>query len=170
MALRISDYQALISDIELLKRRIENVKSTYFDLQQGQHCIRDLFICLNENCINWPDISGALNMITSYSSICCNCNFEFNSVREQLYVEVPVPPDNTSLNHSIEEYFNTSDLVGRVCEDGCKKFTQAEIRNQIASVSQTKFILILLTRSIEVEHGYELNRNRIISTNDVFIR
>ena len=52
VALKISDYQALINDNELLKRRIDGVRDTYFDLQQGQQCIRDLFICLHENCIN----------------------------------------------------------------------------------------------------------------------
>ena len=81
-----------------------------------------------------------------------------------------VPPDNANLNKYIEEYFNTSDLVGQVCEDGCRKITQAETRNQLTSAANSKFLIILLARAVETEEGYEINRNKIISTNDVFIR
>ena len=74
------------------------------------------------------------------------------------------------MNNYLEDHFNTSDLVGRQCESDCKMFVQAEQRNCLTSGDQTKFILILLSRPMRTEDGYELNRNKIISTDELFIR
>ena len=92
------------------------------------------------------------------------------SETEQLYIELPVPPNNTRLNHYLEDYFNASDLVGRQCEADCQTFVQAEQRNRLTSGDQTKFILILLSRAMRTADGFELNQNKTISTDELFIR
>ena len=170
VALRLSELQDSISNPAELKRQTNAVKKLHFNLQEGQHCIRDFFICLQENQISWPDVSSQFVFSTSYTSICCGCNYEFKTETDHPYLHLQIPPDNANLNEYIEEYFNTSALVGRVCEDGCRKFTQAETRNQLTSAADSKFLIVLLTRAVETEGGYEINRNKIIATNDVFIR
>ena len=87
-----------------------------------------------------------------------------------MYVEMEVPPDNSNLSESLEDYFGTSTLDARFCSDGCKTLSQAEKRSAIKNVRQTEFFIVLLTRAIESLDGYELNENQTISTNDVYIR
>ena len=170
VALRLSELQDSISNPADLKKQTNAVKNLHFNLQEGQHCIRDFFICLQENQISWPDVSSQFVFSTSYTSIFCGCNNEFQTETEHPYLHLQVPPDNANLNQYIEEFFSTSDLVVRICEDGCRKFTQAETRNQLTSAANSKFLIILLARAVETEGGYEINRNKITSTNDVFIR
>ena len=81
-----------------------------------------------------------------------------------------MPPNNTNLNDHIEEYFNTSELVGKRCDGGCNKFVQAETRNQLTLGTQTKFLLVLLSRAMQINESGHLNTNKIVATGDLFIR
>ena len=74
------------------------------------------------------------------------------------------------MNTDIENYFNSSTFVGVFCENGCQKFVQAEKTSKVTETSETKFITVILTRATETLDGYQLNENRVTSTNDVFIR
>ena len=116
-------------------------------------------MCLQINHNSWPDISSHFVIKTKYSSVCCSCDVKVEHESEQLYLEVSVPEDNSNLNDHIEERYNTASLIGRVC-DGCKQFTQAEVRNQISLASRTKFILILLSRAMNSIEGFSLNKNK----------
>ena len=156
-------------DIEV-QRKSNLAKSQKLDFLSGQQCIRDFFICLELNNCSLPEVASLFAFSTTNSSICCACEQKMQSTSEQLYIELFVPPDNSNLNEHIEEYFNMSELLGRVCEDGCKAFTQAEKRNQLTGGSQTKFILVILARGIASEDGFSSNRNKVLATNDVFIR
>ena len=85
-------------------------------------------------------------------------------------MEFEVPPNNTNLSDAVEEFFNTSELVGRFCEDGCQTFTQAEKRSSIGFASETEFFIIILSRAIETLDGFQLKDNKIVPTEEVYIR
>ena len=77
-------------------------------------------MCLQNNQLNWPDVSCHFNFTLIHSSVCCSCNYKHQNQTDQLYLELQVPPNGTHLNTCVEEYLNTSDLVEWFC-DGCKK-------------------------------------------------
>ena len=87
-----------------------------------------------------------------------------------MYVEVPVPEDKSNLNNKIEEHLNTSSLVGIHCENLCEKFVQVEKSSKLTSVSETNFLIVVLTRGIETLDGFQMIKNRTVPTNDVFLR
>ena len=154
---------------QVRRKIIVGIRRTRFDLLEGQQCIRDLLMCLQNNHLSWPDISSHFLVKTKYSSVCCSCDVKVEHESEQLYLELSVPANNSNLNDHIEETYNTASLFGRVC-DGCKQFTQAEVRNQISLASGTKFILILLSRAMNSVEGFFLNDNKVVATDDLFIR
>ena len=126
-------------------------------------------MCLQDNQLNWPDVSCHFNFTLNHSSTCCSCNYKYQNQTDQLYLELKVPPNETHLNTSVEEYLNTSDLVEWFC-DGCKKNTQAEKRQQLAMGIETDFMIIILSRGMDSADGFTLNTNNIISTSDLFVR
>ena len=131
IAERLSELDACnFDESELLKRR-NNVLTQRFDLKSGQQCIRDLFICLHENAVSWPDVSCHFTFTIQHSTLCCNCQYEIKTEREHMYLNLPVPQHDSDLNTAIEDYFNTSNLVTRFCEESCRKVVQAEKRHQL---------------------------------------
>ena len=52
----LSEVGQQIVDRELLHRRAFKIENTRLNLRSGQQCVRDFFICLNENLVNWPDV------------------------------------------------------------------------------------------------------------------
>ena len=87
-----------------------------------------------------------------------------------MYVELQVPEDNSNLKDCVEEYFNISSLIGKNCEEGCKKFVEAEKRSRLTSITDTEFLIIILTRGMQSFDGTIYNRNRTVATEDVFLR
>ena len=170
IAIRISELEATEVDFSEVQRKAKLAEASKFDLFSGEQCVREFLNCLNTNQIFWPDIASTFMFSTSHSTICCSCNHRVQSMTDQLYIELDVPPDNSNLNDYIEEHFNTSDLIGKLCDGGCSKFTQSEKRTQITDSTHVKFLLVVLSRGIQTEHGFGLNKNRTIATNDVFIR
>ena len=170
IALRLSELEASIENEAELEHQIEVVRSLRYNLLEGQQCIRDLFLCLQENIVNWPDVCSHFYFTITYSTICCGCDRQIQSETDQMYVEVDVPPDNSSLSEFLEDYFCTSTLSARFCDDGCKTLSQAEKRSAIKLVKETEFILVILTRAMDSLDGFELNKNRTISTNELYIR
>ena len=56
IATRISELALEVDDPYELDQRTENVKSLRLNLLSGQQCVRDFFLCLNENFLSWPDV------------------------------------------------------------------------------------------------------------------
>ena len=86
-----------------------------------------------------------------------------------MYVEIQVPHDNSNLNDKVEEYLNTSSLVGLYCEHFCEKFVQVEKSSKLSSVAETEFLIVVLTRGIETMDGFKMIKHRTVPTNYVFI-
>ena len=170
IALRISEIEKEVPDEVQQQHQIEGVRRLRHDLLHGQQCIRDLFLCLQENIVSWPDICSVFNFKLTYSTVCCGCGDRFESETVEMFVEMKVPPKNSSLSDSLEEYFCTSNLNARLCNAECKIICQFEKRVQISLVRETEFFIIILSRAIETLDGYQLDENQIISTNDVYIR
>ena len=144
IALRLSELVEEVKDKDELERRSLAVKRLRLNLLSGQQCIRDFFICLQQNAINWPDVCSFFNMSIKHSTTCCKCGLTNGYETDQIHVELDVPKDNTYLNDAIEEFFNSNDLVDRLCEDGCKTFAQAERRSRIKSIEETQFMIVVL--------------------------
>ena len=87
-----------------------------------------------------------------------------------MYVEIPVPPDQSSLSDYVEEYFNMSSLVGLNCENACKSFVQVEKSSKLSLSNETEFFTVILTRAIETMNAFQLVKNRTMATDDVHIR
>ena len=87
-----------------------------------------------------------------------------------MYVELQVPEDNSNLKDCVEEYFNISTLIGKVCEEGCHKFVEAEKRSRLTRIDDTEFLIVILTRAIQTLDGAVFNRNRTVATEDVFLQ
>ena len=170
IATRLSELAADIDDQDQLATQSRAIENLRLNLISGQQCVRDFFLCLEENLINWPDVYACFGFKLTHSTICCSCNHGNQSQTTQMYVEIPVPQDNSNLNDKVEEQLNTSTLVGLHCENLCEKFVQAEKSSKLTSVADTEFLIVVLTRGVETIDGFQMNRNRTVPTNDVLIR
>ena len=170
IATRLSELQEEIADRIQLNARIADVEKLRLNLLHGQQCVRDLFVCLNENVMNWPDVFShfGFNVTTSFS--CDGCGTANSHDILQSYVEFEVPPENADLSEYLGYQYNTSELVGVKCESSCNKMVQKEKRMRISNVEETEFITVILTRTMDTEDGYKFNTNNIESTNDLLIR
>ena len=158
-----------ITDQSQLEQRTRGIESLRLNLYTGQQCVRDFFLCLNENLLNWPDVFSTFGFKITHSTKCCSCNHINQSETTQMYLEIPVPPDNSNLNEYVEEFLNTGELVGLRCENGCQSFVQAERRSTLTASAETEFLVVVLTRAVETLDGFKLVKNTTLPTNDVFI-
>ena len=170
IAERLSELDASNFDEAELRKRRNDVLNQRFDLRSGQQCIRDLFICLEENAVNWPDITCHFNFTIEHSTLCCNCQYEIKTETDQLYLELSVPENNSDLYTAIEDFFNTSNLVTRFCEESCKKVVQAEKRHQLKTREEASLITVILSRASGTADNHFLNENIVNAIHDVFIR
>ena len=170
IATRISEIAKDIHDPIELEARTLNVRNLRLNLISGQQCVRDFFLCLEENVLNWPDVYSSFVFKLTHSSECLACNHIHNFETEQIYIELDVPQDGSSLDSCVEDYLCTSTLRGYKCESVCQKFSEFERRTTVTSIDETKFIIILLARGLENLDGYHFNTDKTVATNDIFIR
>ena len=166
---RISELEAEIKDPVHLARQVDVIKSMKLDLYSGQQCVRDFFLCLEENILSWPDVCSSFNFKVTHSTKCSSCENVNTSETTQLYIEIPVPPDNSNLNNFVEKFFNVGEFVNSLCSN-CKQIVKVEKKSELTEAIESEFLIIILRRAIETLDGFELVRNRTISTNDVLIR
>ena len=115
IATRLSEMPTEVLDPIQLNNRRNAIEGMRLDLISGQQCVRDFFLCINENVLNWPDVYSNFGFKMTHSTRCCSCMNVNQSETTQIYVEIPVPPNNSNLNECIEDYFNTSSLEGLNC-------------------------------------------------------
>ena len=130
----------------------------------------DFFICLRENNINWPDVCSPFTFRLTHSTQCCACEHINSSETTEMYVDMPVPPENSSLSEYVSNYLCTSHLVGMKCEDGCQQFVQAEKSARISQVNDAELIIIILTRGVTTLDGFKIVDSAVTATDDLFIR
>ena len=169
IATRISEINDEVKDPILLKRRLQNIEDLRLNLISGQQCIRDFFLCISENPLAWPDVYLCLSFSTSYFSSCTLCEDETEWNTVQTYIELDVPADNSNLHSAVQNYLNETSMNSQFCES-CKSNVKKLRTNRITSIEDTPFITIMLRRAIDSQDGLMLNKNSVISTNNILLR
>ena len=170
IATRLSELNSDVLNKEELERQSQLIQSFRLNLRSGQQCVRDFFVVLNENVINWPDVYNYLSFQVITSTTCSKCKMRSESESTQLYEELPVPPHQSNLKCYVEQSFNGSTTVETHCQDGCKVVGQGERRTTLKSTKDSKFIILILSRAVAIPQGYKLVTNSVISTDPVHIR
>ena len=169
IALRLSELQAEIFHPDDLERQSRLVESFRLDLSKGQQCVRDFFVALNQNLVNWPDVYNLFSFEIVTSTTCQRCKNLSQSETLQIYEEMQVPVDQSNSKFHIEEFFNGSTTVESNCRR-CKEVGPGERRTRLKSCRESKFIILIFSRAIQAEHGYQLVQNNVTSTDPVLIR
>ena len=154
----------------MLENQTRGVMNSRLNLSSGQQCIRDFFLCLDENVVSWPDVYSFFGFKITHATKCCFCHHVNQSETTQMYVELQVPSNDTNLNEAVEEFFNSSTLVGLLCEEGCQQFVQAEKSSTLTRACDAEFFIVILTRGVQTVEGFQLVENRVCATNDTFVR
>ena len=170
ISMRLSELETEIFDPEELENRSEIIRSFRLDLRLGQQCVRDFFVALNENFVNWLDVYSLFAFEVVNSTTCSRCKMRSQTEFPQMYQEMEVPPDQSNARIHLEEFFNSYSMVETLCEDGCKVRGQGEKRTTLKSCRDTKFIIIIFSRHIVSQHGYQLVKNNVSSTDPIVIR
>ena len=170
IATRLSELESEINNQEELEKQCRLVQSFRLNLRTGQQCVRDFFVLLNENIFSWPDIYAFFAFQIVTSTTCSSCKMRSESESTQIYEEMPVPPDQSSLKFQAEQFFNESLIVESQCQDGCKERGLGERRTTLKSCRDSKFIILIFSRAVDSELGYQLVTNSVICTDPLTIR
>ena len=87
IATRISELASEIDNPYELEHRTQNLEDLRLDLISGQQCVRDFYLCLNENFLSWPDVYSTFGFKITHSTTCNSCNFVNQSEIAQMYLE-----------------------------------------------------------------------------------
>ena len=171
IATRLSELSYEVLDKAQQVLQSNQVSRSRLDLRTGQQCVRDFFICLNQNLTNWPDVFSTFSFRLTHSTECQTCQItnEYETA-PQLYLELDVPPNNEDLKDYVEDYLSKQSRLECLCEGGCNKYTQKIKKTSITSSDEVKFLTVILTRGIVKDGGYHLVQNKILSTNDIYLR
>ena len=170
VATRLSEISYQIFDKQQIGGHSNQIESSRLDLRNGQQCVRDFFICLNENLLSWPDVYSQFSFRLTHSTLCSACKLRNESETNQLYLELSVPPDGSNLKIYLENFLNEGSTVGVYCQEGCNAFSEKVKRTTLTCSNEAKFLIIILTRGIETLDGYQLVNNQVRSTDVINIR
>ena len=91
IALRKSQIMSQIQDRAEPTRQMNQVGQVHLNLRTGQQCVRDFFLCLNENAANWIDLHDFLSFDVVDSTTCNHCHKENKADHRQTYLEMVGP-------------------------------------------------------------------------------
>ena len=170
IATRLSEIQSEgLHPIEL-ERRSTIIRDSRLNMRGGQQCVRDFFVLLNENLLNWPDVYSLFSFSIVSSTTCSRCKAISSSETTQIYEEVEVPPNDSTLSEIVENLFNGSSTVHTSCNDGCKVPGEAMKRTTLKSTQDSQFIILIFSRAVDSGQGYQLLSNNFVSTGNINIR
>ena len=170
VATRLSELSYQIFDREQLSEQSNRIQNSRLDLRNGQQCVRDFFISLNENLLSWPDVYSQFSFRLTHSTVCSACKHRNESETNQLYLEIPVPPNGSDLKNFLEDILNEGSTIGVYCQEGCNAFSEKVKRMALTCSDEAKFLIIVHTRGIETLDGYQLVKNEVKSTDVINIR
>ena len=101
------------------------------------------------------------------STTCSRCRAISSSETTQIYEEVAVPPDDTTLSEIVENLFNGSSTVHTSCKDGCKVPGEAMKRTTLKSTQDSQFIILIFSGAVDSGQGYQLLSNNFVSTGNI---
>ena len=152
------------------QRRGDQIRGVHLNLETGQQCVRDFFICLNENVLEWPDVFARCSFNLKDSTICLSYEIDNSYETNQIFIEMPVPPDNSNLKLYVEDYLNGSSKLKLFCDDGCRGESTKIQKKRILDCDEVQFLIVLLSRGQDTMNGYEFSTNKVIVTDDINIR
>ena len=170
IAQRLSEVGLAVINERQKEKEMEQVRQTYLNLESGYQCVRDFFICLHENLINWPDVYSNFSFTLRHHTICSTCKHEFETETNQLYLEMKIPPDNTTLKSIVEDTLNEDEIVEVYCHDNCKRNVHKMKKTEIVNCGDVKFFIIILSRGRETQDGYEYSNNRVSIFDEINLR
>ena len=171
VASRLSRLLTANMDEDTLAEQSRIIKESRFDLHKGQQCVRDFFLCLEDNLENWPDVYSMFAFSLTHTSKCNNCGHENSTETTQFYLEMQVPPDESDLKSQMENYLNEGSEREYKCEEVCKKMVKKTRMMNLTNADESEYITVLLSRG--VDRGgfqYHFSRNRVISDKDISLR
>ena len=84
VASRLSRLLAANNNEDVIAEQSRIIQESRFDLHSGQQCVRDFFLCINENLESWPDVFSMLAFRLTHTSKCKNYETYYRSARVQL--------------------------------------------------------------------------------------
>ena len=107
-----------------------------------------ILIIIGKNLLCWPDVFSAFSFNITHSSECSICKHKNQYETNQLYVELPVPPNKSALKEYVEDFFNETSEFGCFCDGGCKAMSVKTKWSSITTAEETKCLIVILTRGI----------------------
>ena len=101
-------------------------------------------------------------------TMCHLCKYENAQTQRQMYLEMEVPPNGSSLGQFVEEQLNGSYHVDYKCEV-CNLNSKAEKRWILNSIEETNYITIILRRTVQEDGENVILRNQINAVEDIRI-
>ena len=170
VATRLSEISYEVINQSLLEERSAQIRNLRLDLRNGQQCVRDFFVCLNENLESWPDVFSTFSFNLKHISECLTCKYRHQFETNQLYVELDVPPNNSILKDYVEDYFNEKSKSVYRCDADCKVLVEKMRWVSVTNSDEAKFLIVILTRYMDTLDGVTLVKNKISSTETVVVR
>ena len=170
VATRLSEISYEIINKSLLEEQSERIRNLRLDLRSGQQCVRDFFLCMNENLESWPDVFSMFSFNLKHISECLICKKRNQFETNQLYVELEVPPNNSILKDYVEDYFNEKSKSIYRCEEDCQALSEKMRWVSLTNSDEAKFLIVILTRYMDTLDGFRLVGNKINSTQTIVIR
>ena len=102
IAMQLSEIGQEVVDKKLLEKRTQQIENFRLNLQTGQQCVRELFMCLDKNCAAWPDVYSFLSFKLNHKTVCSHCNASHEYDTMQLFIEIPVPANNITLKKMLK--------------------------------------------------------------------
>ena len=170
VATRLSEISYEIINQSLLEEQSAQIRNLRLDLRNGQQCVRDFFICMNENLESWPDVFSMFSFRLTHISECLKCKKRNQFETNQLYVELEVPPNNSILKEYVEDYFNEKSKSVYRCEDDCQALSEKMRYVSLTNSDEAKYLIVILTRYMDTLDGISLVENKINSTETIVIR
>ena len=165
----LSELSYEILDQRKLVQRSNVIKNFRLNLSEGQQCVRDFFICLSENLVSWPDVYSNFSFNAVHSTECLTCQQRITSETTQIYLDMSVPPEGSSLKHYVEDMLNEGSRIVYHCES-CDTFGEKIKKKTVSNIDEAKFLIVILTRGIETIDGFKLVKNKINSADNISIR
>ena len=125
-----------------------NENSIQRQIMTEYQCARDTFIILGENKESWLDLYTTFFHTSVQTITCKTCGWK--SVQEQdtvqLFMDIPCPPNNTSMKFHLEKVMNTETDIEYRCQI-CRATKDAFLQHQINTEASSKFFIISVNRT-----------------------
>ena len=170
IAMQLSEIGQEVVDKNRLKNRTQQIENFRLNLHTGQQCVRDLFMCLEKNCTAWPDVYSFLSFKLNHKMVCSHCYASHEYDTMQLYIEISVPANNTTLKEVVENCLNEESRLECICY-GCNQSSEKLKKTTLCFDNyEANFLVVILSRGVETNSGSMFIKNKVDSSEDIVLR